>query len=85
MEYKELLDLLEDFDEGCELTDAVKRLVESAKMLHGLNYKKEAELLAIIAKGIVIDYYEYIIEYGTTNMYHELDKEIMLKLLGRVK
>lgn len=66
MNLEELRDKLYKFDEGCELTDGVQGLLDSARTLSGIGEEGAADVATILARELVLKYYNWVLSEGET-------------------
>lgn len=69
--FKEKLDILNQFNEGCELTYCVKTLLAAASTLHEINMSSKASRLIDMVEDIIGDYIECLLEIPTEESYQK--------------
>ncbi len=82
MTVREMLDILDNFDEGCELTDAVGGLLSAAHILYGINEETKADIIVLLAKELIEEYLEWCMYQGEPYEFEQFDAGIFKLLKG---
>ncbi len=85
MELRDLREKLYKFDEGCELTDGVHALLSAARTLSGINDDTEADIAVLLARGLIVKYYQWVLDEGENYMFEEIDEVLFKELMGMDK
>ena len=82
---REKLNILEDFDEGCELTDAIQSILLSTRILLGINSDIEADILTCVALKLVTEHCHYVRDEESKCEFEKLDDEVWELCMGYPK
>lgn len=63
------IDVLESFNEGCELTDAVQSLLCAARTLTGIATESQAKEVIEIVENLITDYIDFLEAKGDEEAY----------------
>jgi hypothetical protein len=77
--------LLQKFDEGCELTDAVQLTLNAAYCLMGIGEYYKANILIATAEQCINDYYQWVVDQGTREDFDKVDADLWYKFRGGPK
>ena len=83
MNISKKIQLYERFNEGTELEDAVKKLLQAASILNGISADHELSLVMLVVEKLIRD---YMAEARNRNVeweeYEEIDPELYSFMLG---
>lgn len=71
MDFKEKIDTLNQFNEGCDLTSCVKTLLAAACALYEINMDSKAYKVICMVEDIIGDYIECLMGTSTEEAYQK--------------
>lgn len=75
---REMHRILDSFEEGTELEDAVKALTQAAWILLGINEDCAAQSALEVAVDLISEYIEFIYNDGDWESYDRLNEELIV-------
>jgi len=82
MNPREMLNILNNFNEGCELTDVTEALLSAAIILYGINYTTKADIIVLTTKELIENHIEWVINEGTRQDFDNIDCDVFKLIKG---